>query len=157
MTARPERGDHATPTTPPTPPGTTPTRTGTATPDTTTSQKRSDHPNQQGTTSPTKPAPGTRQASARRARLAAMAQPRPGDSPHTAALRAMLRDQALMAEVTANVDTWPEPTQDQRQTIAALWHRPAAPSPPRTPSEPPPPRGAPDDRAVSLGCTCRGR
>lgn len=64
------------------------------------------------------------QAARRRARLAAMAQPRPGDSPHTAALRAMLRDQALMAQVTANVDTWPEPTEEQRQTIAALWHRP---------------------------------
>jgi hypothetical protein len=55
--------------------------------------------------------------------------PTPGDSPHTAALRAMLRDQALMAQVTANVDTWPEPTEQQRQTIAALWHRPTARSP----------------------------
>jgi len=70
------------------------------------------------------------QTSTRRARLAAMAQPRPGDSPHTAALRAMLHDQTLMAQVTANVDAWPEPTEEQRQTIAALWHRPTTQSPP---------------------------
>jgi hypothetical protein len=63
----------------------------------------------------------------RRARLAAMAQPRPGDTPHTAALRAMLRDEALMADVTANVDQWPDPTDDQRQAIAALVHHPTTP------------------------------
>jgi len=88
------------------------------TPDTTTSQERSDQPD---TT--------TTAASARRARLAAMAQPRPGDTARTAALRAMLRDEALMAQVTANVDAWPDPTEQQRQTIAALLHRPSAPPP----------------------------
>jgi hypothetical protein len=38
----------------------------------------------------------------------------------------MLRDEALMAQVTANVDAWPEPTEEERQTIAALLHRPTA-------------------------------
>jgi hypothetical protein len=32
----------------------------------------------------------------------------------------MLRDQALMVEVNANVDAWPEPTEEQRQTIGAV-------------------------------------
>jgi hypothetical protein len=41
----------------------------------------------------------------------------------------MLRDEALMAQVTANVDAWPEPTEEQRQTIAALLHRPSAQPP----------------------------
>ena len=39
-----------------------------------------------------------------RTRLAAMATPREGDSPSVAALRAILREEALMAHVIANVD-----------------------------------------------------
>jgi hypothetical protein len=58
-----------------------------------------------------------------RARLAAMATPREGDSPQVAALRAILRDEALMAHVTANVEQWPPLTDEQRQTLAALLHR----------------------------------
>jgi hypothetical protein len=54
-----------------------------------------------------------------------MSQPRPGDDPHTAALRAMLRDPALMADVIANLGDW-EPTEEQRHTIAALLHPPTA-------------------------------
>lgn len=58
-----------------------------------------------------------------RARLAAMAEPRPDDSPHVAALRAVLRDEALMAYVTANVDRWPPLTDDQRDALAMLLDR----------------------------------
>jgi hypothetical protein len=61
-----------------------------------------------------------------RARLAAMATPREGDSPRMAALRAILRDKALMAHVTANVEQWPPLTDEQRRTLAALLHRPAS-------------------------------
>jgi hypothetical protein len=57
-----------------------------------------------------------------RARLAAMAKPRDDDSPKAAALRAILRDQRLMARVTANVESWPPLTDDQRETLAALLH-----------------------------------
>ncbi len=56
-----------------------------------------------------------------RARLAAMAAPRDTDDPELAALRAVLRDEALMAQVTANVDRWPPLTEEQRETIALLW------------------------------------
>ncbi|NLU81116.1 hypothetical protein HCA58_22795 [Micromonospora sp. HNM0581] len=59
-----------------------------------------------------------------RARLAAMAAPRDTDDPELAALRAVLRDQALMAHVTANVDRWPPLTEEQRDTIASLWPPP---------------------------------
>jgi hypothetical protein len=61
-----------------------------------------------------------------RARLAAMAAPREADSPRAAALRAVLRDAALMAQVTASVERWPARTDDQRATIAALIGRPRA-------------------------------
>jgi hypothetical protein len=56
-----------------------------------------------------------------RARLAAMAAPRDTDDPELATLRAVLRDDALMAHVTANVDRWPPLTEEQRETIASLW------------------------------------
>ncbi|MFI7211689.1 hypothetical protein ACIBP4_12675 [Micromonospora maritima] len=56
-----------------------------------------------------------------RARLAAMAAPRDSDDPELAALRAVLRDEALMAHVRANVDRWPPLTDEQRDTIASLW------------------------------------
>jgi hypothetical protein len=64
-----------------------------------------------------------------RERLAAMAAPRDTDDPELAALRAILRDQALMAHVTANVDQWPPLTDAQRATVAALLgrRRPSAP------------------------------
>ncbi|WP_043540993.1 hypothetical protein [Salinispora pacifica] len=56
-----------------------------------------------------------------RARLAAMAAPRDTDDPELAALRAVLRNEALMAHVTANVEQWPPLTEEQRDTIASLW------------------------------------
>ena len=58
-----------------------------------------------------------------RARLAAMAAPRDSDSPRLAKLRAVLRDQALMAHVTANVERWPPLSEEQRETFAALLDR----------------------------------
>jgi hypothetical protein len=61
-----------------------------------------------------------------RARLAAMATPREGDSPRMAALRAILRDETLMAHVVANVEQWPPLSDEQRDTLAALLHRPAS-------------------------------
>jgi len=64
-----------------------------------------------------------------RARLAAMAAPRDTDDPELAALRAILRDQALMAHVTANVDQWPPLTDAQRATVAALLGRRRHPPP----------------------------
>ncbi len=65
-----------------------------------------------------------------RARLAAMAAPREGDSPRVAALRAILRDETLMAHVIANVEQWPPLSDEQRATLGALLHRPAS-QPPR--------------------------
>lgn len=59
-----------------------------------------------------------------RARLAAMATPREGDSPRVAALRAILRDETLMAHVIANVEQWPPLSDEQRDLLAALLHRP---------------------------------
>jgi len=59
------------------------------------------------------------------ARLAAMAEPRPDDNPRVAALRAVLRDEALMAHVTANVDRWPPMTEEQRDAVAMLLGRSA--------------------------------
>lgn len=56
-----------------------------------------------------------------RARLAAMSAPRDTDDPELAALRAVLRDEALMAHVTANVDRWPPLTEEQREVIASMW------------------------------------
>ncbi len=55
-----------------------------------------------------------------RARLAAMAAPRDSDDAELAALRAVLRDEKLMAHVTANVERWPPLTDEQRETVAAL-------------------------------------
>jgi hypothetical protein len=57
-----------------------------------------------------------------RARLAAMAAPREGDSPRVAALRAVLRDESLMAHVRANVERWPPLSDEQRETLGALLH-----------------------------------
>jgi cytoskeletal protein RodZ len=54
------------------------------------------------------------------ARLAAMAAPRDSDDAQLAALRAVLRDERLMAHVTATVDGWPPLTDEQRDTVAAL-------------------------------------
>jgi hypothetical protein len=59
-----------------------------------------------------------------RARLAAMAAPREGDSPRMAALRAILRDEVLMAHVRANVEQWPPLSDEQRGTLGALLHPP---------------------------------
>jgi hypothetical protein len=58
-----------------------------------------------------------------RARLAAMAAPRDSDSPRLAKLRAVLRDETLMAHVRANVEQWPPLTDEQRDTLAARLHR----------------------------------
>ncbi|NJP30775.1 hypothetical protein [Micromonospora thermarum] len=60
-----------------------------------------------------------------RVRLAAMAAPRDSDDAELAALRAVLRDESLMAHVTANVDRWPPLTEEQRDTIASLWPPPS--------------------------------
>jgi hypothetical protein len=59
-----------------------------------------------------------------RARLAAMAAPRDSDDAELAALRAVLRDERLMAHVTANVERWPPLDDEQRETIAALLNPP---------------------------------
>jgi len=40
-----------------------------------------------------------------------------------AKLRAVLRDEMLMAHVRANVEQWPPLTDEQRDTLAALLHR----------------------------------
>lgn len=64
-----------------------------------------------------------------RARLAAIAAPRDTDDPELAALRAVLRDEALMAHVRANVDRWPPLTDGQRATVAALLGRRRRPPP----------------------------
>jgi len=77
--------------------------------------------------------PGVSSAERRimRARLAAMAAPRDSDTPRVAALRAVLRDDALMAHVTANVERWPPLSEEQREALAALLgrsaHRPRRP------------------------------
>ncbi|RSM74189.1 hypothetical protein DMB66_01895 [Actinoplanes sp. ATCC 53533] len=55
-----------------------------------------------------------------RARLAAMAAPRDRDSARLAKLRAVLRNESLMAHVTANVEQWPPLSGEQRDTLAAL-------------------------------------
>ncbi|WP_431726931.1 hypothetical protein [Verrucosispora sp. TAA-831] len=60
-----------------------------------------------------------------RARLAAMAAPRDSDSPRLAKLRAVLRDESLMAHVRANVEAWPPLSDEQRDTLAALLDRTA--------------------------------
>lgn len=60
-----------------------------------------------------------------RARLAAMAAPRDSDTPRLAALRAIRRDEALMAHVTANVEQWPPLSEEQRETLGALLQRSA--------------------------------
>jgi hypothetical protein len=57
-----------------------------------------------------------------------MSQPRPDDSPELARLRGVLRDAALMERVCATVDGWPDPTEEQLATIAALC-RPRLPIP----------------------------
>ncbi len=51
-----------------------------------------------------------------RARLAAMAAPRDSDDEELAALCAILRGEALMAHVTANVERWPPLTDEQRES-----------------------------------------
>jgi len=56
----------------------------------------------------------------RSAELAAIARPRPGDDPPTEQLRRALRNRQYMAGVAAAVDHWPNLTDEQRDTIAAL-------------------------------------
>ena len=76
----------------------------------------------------TDPAPAAVSAADRalmRARLAAMAAPRDADTPKLATLRAVLRDEALMARVIANVEQWPPLTDEQREILGALLHRSA--------------------------------
>lgn len=122
-----------------TPPGTGPTPDSTTEPATT--EHHCGHPNARGTLPmanhpSTPPAPTTGEAPApagvsaadraiMRARLAATAQPREGDSPRLAALRAILRDESLMAHVTANVEHWPPLSDEQRDTLGALLDRSA--------------------------------
>lgn len=79
-----------------------------------------DHPQPAGEQTATGP-PGVQ--ALMRARLAAIAAPRDTDDPELAALRAVLRDEALMAHVRANVDRWPPLTDAQRATVAALLGR----------------------------------
>jgi len=55
-----------------------------------------------------------------RARLAAMARPRDDDDDELAALRAVLRDQQLMAQVVATVEQWPPLDDEQREVLAAM-------------------------------------
>lgn len=55
-----------------------------------------------------------------RQRLAAIAQPRPTDTPAMAALRALLRDDEYIAGIIADVENWPPLTTEQRETVAAL-------------------------------------
>jgi hypothetical protein len=55
-----------------------------------------------------------------RARLAAMAQPRDDDDAELAALRSVLRDQRLMAQVIATVEQWPPLDDEQCEVLAAL-------------------------------------
>lgn len=58
------------------------------------------------------------------ARLEAMAKPRKDDSPRLARLRAVLRDQRIMSRVVANVDSWPELSEQQwAEAIALLQPR----------------------------------
>jgi hypothetical protein len=59
-----------------------------------------------------------------RARLAAMAAPRDSDDAELAALRAVLRDEELMAHVIANVEQWPPLTDEQREILGALLNPP---------------------------------
>lgn len=70
------------------------------------------------------PPPATAGAQADRkimhARLAAMATPRPTDTPEAAALRRVLADRQVMDRVTATVDAWPPLDDEQRDTVAAL-------------------------------------
>jgi hypothetical protein len=82
------------------------------------------HQPQPAARSPTRPARrnSTTDQALMRARLAAMAAPRETDSPRVAALRAILRDEALMAHVTAHVEQWPPLSEDQAATLAALLH-----------------------------------
>jgi hypothetical protein len=54
-----------------------------------------------------------------------MAAPRDSDTPRVSALRAVLRDEALMAHVTANVEQWPPLSDEQRDILAALLGRSA--------------------------------
>ncbi|WP_409074645.1 hypothetical protein, partial [Micromonospora chalcea] len=79
-----------------------------------------DHP-RPATEQPTTGSPEVR--ALMRARLAAIAAPRDTDDPELAALRAVLRDEALMAHVRANVDRWPPLSDAQRATVAALLGR----------------------------------
>jgi hypothetical protein len=55
-----------------------------------------------------------------RARLAAMARPREDDDAELAALRAVLRDQRLMAQVIATVEQWPPLDDEQHEALAAM-------------------------------------
>ena len=56
----------------------------------------------------------------RPAALEAIARPRDGDDPPTEHLRRALRDRQYMASVAAVVDHWPNLTDEQRDTVAAL-------------------------------------
>lgn len=58
------------------------------------------------------------------ARLKTMAEPRSSDSPELARLRRLMRDPQVAADLTANVDQWPAPTDEQREVLAALLNRP---------------------------------
>ena len=59
-----------------------------------------------------------------RGRLTAMAAPQDGDSPEVARLRAVLRNETLMTHVRANVEQWPPLTDEQREVLTTLLHRP---------------------------------
>ncbi|MFI9643945.1 hypothetical protein ACIG87_28515 [Micromonospora sp. NPDC051925] len=59
-----------------------------------------------------------------------MSAPRDDDDEEVAALRAVLRNEALMAHVIANVERMPPLTDEQREIVGALFNRPAR-TPPR--------------------------
>jgi hypothetical protein len=58
-----------------------------------------------------------------RARLAVIAVARDTDTPSVAALRALLRDETLMAHVVANVEQWPPLDDEQRDVLGELFQR----------------------------------
>ncbi len=88
----------------------------------TTRRRRDNHAGQSPGTATANPAATvpTPEHAVMRARLAAMARPRDDDDDELAALRAVLRDQQLMAQVVATVEQWPPLDDEQREVLAAM-------------------------------------
>ena len=85
------------------------------------SEDRSNHAAAAATDRARVSGPGVREVM--HARLKAMAEPRASDNPELARLRRLMRDPEVAAELTANVDRWPAPTEEQREVLAALLQR----------------------------------